>query len=104
MADFLQPDSRFEFTGVGLIYVLLWGSTKVLTDYFKLHGFKTGEYGDGPKPSLTYWGRQAMVYVACLLVMKLAVIALFVVWPYIFKIGEWLLSWTGNSNWAQVVV
>ena len=91
-------------TGVGLLYVLLWGSTKVLTDHFKLPGFKSGQYGDGPKPSLAYWGRQAAVYVACLLVMKLAVICLFAAWPYIFTIGEWLLSWTRSSNWVQVIV
>ena len=76
----------------------------MLTDYFKLAGFNSGQYGDGAKPKLGYWGRQAAVYVTCLLVMKLAVIGLFAAWPYIFTIGEWLLSWTGNSNWVQVVV
>ena len=100
----LTCNLRFDFTGVGLIYVLLWGSTKVLTEYFELPGFQSGQYGDGPKPSLTFWGRQAAVYVACLVVMKLAVVALFAVWPYIFTIGEWLLSWTGNSNMVQVIV
>lgn len=91
-------------TGVGILYLLLWGTTKVLTEQFHLHGLQTGQYGDGPKPSVKFWARQATVYVACLLGMKVVVIILFAIWPGIFDIGEWLLSWTGDSNWVQVVV
>ncbi|KAG8832997.1 hypothetical protein FRC17_000190 [Serendipita sp. 399] len=91
------------FTGVGILYLLLWGATKVLTEQFGIRGLQTGQYGDGPKPSIAFWGRQAAVYVACLLGMKVAVIILFALWPAIFTIGEWLLSWTGNSGSVQVV-
>lgn len=93
-----------HITGVGIIYLLLYGSTKILTEQFHIHGLQSGQYGDGPKPSIRFWARQAAVYVACLLGMKIAVVILFAVWPGIFSIGEWLLSWTGNSDLVQVVV
>lgn len=90
--------------GVGILYLLLWGATKLLTEYFHLPGFQSGQYGDGPKPSFSFWARQAAVYVCALLTMKLVVVILFAIWPGIFDIGEWLLSWTGSSDWAQVTV
>lgn len=90
--------------GVGIIYLFLWGTTKVLTEQFHVHGLQTGQYGDGPKPSIKFWARQAAVYVFCLLGMKVVVVLLFAIWPGIFAIGEWLLSWTGNSDTVQVVV
>ena len=36
--------------------------------------------------------------------MKLVVVVLFALWPGIFKIGEWLLSWLGNGDAAQVIL
>ena len=70
----------------------------------KLHctGFKSGQYGD--PPSFWFWARQATVYVFSLTAMKLLVVGLFAVWPGIFKIGAWLLSWTGASDAVQVIV
>lgn len=90
--------------GVGILYLFLWGVTKVLTEQFNLRGLQSGQYGDGPKPSVQFWARQAAVYVLCLLLMKVAVVILFAIWPGIFDIGEWLLSWTGKSDWVQVVL
>ncbi|KIM29573.1 hypothetical protein M408DRAFT_67938, partial [Serendipita vermifera MAFF 305830] len=90
--------------GVGILYLFLWGTTKILTERFHLKGLETGQYGEGPKPSVKFWVRQAGVYVACLLGMKVAVVVLFAVWPGLFDIGEWLLSWTGDNETVQVVV
>lgn len=36
--------------------------------------------------------------------MKVTVIALFAVWPGIFRIGDWLLSWTKGKDWIQVIL
>lgn len=75
-----------------------------MTERFHLKGLESGQYGDGPKPDVKFWVRQAGLYVACLLGMKIIVILLFAVWPGLFDIGEWLLSWTGTNETAQVVV
>lgn len=89
-------------TGVGIIYYCLKYSNRLLSEKLGLEGFKSGEYGS--PPSVAYWIRQLVVYVACLSFMKLAVLGLFALWPGIFKIGEWLLSWLGNKDAAQVIL
>ena len=88
--------------GVGIIYYCLKWATLLLSEKLALEGFRSGEYGS--PPSFVYWIRQLVVYVACLTVMKLAVVGLFALWPGILEIGEWLLSWLGNGDAAQVVL
>ena len=92
----------FLKTGVGLIYIFLHTVTYILIEKLHLIGFQSGQYGD--PPSLVYWSKQAAVYASALTFMKLAVIALFAIWPGIFRIGAWLLTWTGSSDAAQVIL
>jgi len=87
--------------GVGLIYFLLKSFNHILIERFNLEGFVSGQYGTPPQPS--YWLRQTAVYVLCLTFMKLVVVALFALWPGVFKIGEWMLSWLGDGDVAQVI-
>lgn len=88
--------------GVALIYAFLHAATWLLDTKLRLKGFRSGDYGGVP-PSKLYWARQAAVYVSSLLLMKLAVVALFAVWPGLFQFGDWLLSWTSGSAALQVV-
>lgn len=76
----------------------------VLTDNLQLPGFKSGQYGS--PPSFGPWLRQAAVYVLALTTMKLLVVGLFALYPGIFKIGGWLLSWTrsGDHDAFQVIL
>jgi len=87
--------------GVGIIYYCLKWATLLLSEKLGLEGFRSGEYGS--PPSFVYWIRQLGVYLSCLIVMKLVVVGLFAIWPGISKIGEWLLSWLGNGDAAQVI-
>lgn len=89
-------------SGVGIIYYCLKYATRLLSEKLSLEGFKSGEYGS--PPSIACWIRQLVVYVSCLSVMKLTVLGLFALWPGIFKIGEWLLSWLGYGDSAQVIL
>jgi hypothetical protein len=90
--------------GVGIIYGVLHLLTFLFSEKLGLKGFESGVYGN--PPSLNYWCRQAAIYVVALIAMKLAVILLLVLFPGIFKIGEWLLSWTwtGDGDALQVVL
>lgn len=88
--------------GVGIIYYCLKWATLLLSEKLGLEGFRSGEYGS--PPSFIYWLRQFVVYLSCLTVMKLVVVGLFALWPGIFKIGKWLLSWLGNKDAAQVIL
>ncbi|KAF8914263.1 vacuolar membrane protein-domain-containing protein [Gymnopilus junonius] len=89
--------------GVAMIYVTLHALTRLFTDKFMLKGFESGMYGD--PPSLIYWARQAALYVLTLTTMKAVVITILILFPGIYLLGEWLLSWTwtGEGDAVQVI-
>ncbi|EPQ59190.1 hypothetical protein GLOTRDRAFT_136127 [Gloeophyllum trabeum ATCC 11539] len=87
--------------GVAIIYLILYLSTNLLTVKLNLKGFESGQYGN--PPSINYWARQAVVYVLAITTMKLLVIALFALFPGIFQIGAWLLTWLGPTDAVQVI-
>ncbi|KAF9498810.1 hypothetical protein BDN71DRAFT_305920 [Pleurotus eryngii] len=88
--------------GIALIYIFLRAFTYLLTEKFRLKGFESGKYGR--PPSFIYWLKQAAAYVLALTTMKFVVLAIFAVFPGIFKFGEWLLgwTWTGEGDALQV--
>jgi NhaP-type Na+/H+ and K+/H+ antiporter len=45
-----------------------------------------------------------MVYLGALLAMKIVVVVLFAVFPWLIDVGDWLLSWTGNRGAVQVIL
>lgn len=91
-----------DITGVAIIYIILHGLTWLFTEKCGFKGFETGKYGT--PPSFGFWFRQLSVYVFSLTTMKLLVVALFILWPGIFKLGEWLLTFLGPSDAAQVIL
>jgi hypothetical protein len=95
---------NFRTLGVAIIYGVIHLLTFILSERFGLKGFESGVYGN--PPSLNYWCRQAAIYVTALTTMKFVVIALLVLFPGIFNIGEWLLSWTwtGDGDALQVIL
>ncbi|KAF5388044.1 hypothetical protein D9615_000704 [Tricholomella constricta] len=90
--------------GVGLLYVILHVLTNLFSERLQLKGFESGVYGT--PPSFKFWARQAALYVTALSTMKLIVIILLIVFPGIFFVGEWLLSWTrvGRGDHLQVIL
>ncbi|KAL0950209.1 hypothetical protein HGRIS_010201 [Hohenbuehelia grisea] len=89
--------------GVGLIYLSLHLMTYFLTEKIHLKGFESGKYGN--PPSFIYWLKQAGIYLLALTFMKFTVLGIFLLFPSIFKLGEWLLSWTwtGEGDALQVI-
>ncbi|TFK43821.1 Vaculolar membrane protein-domain-containing protein [Crucibulum laeve] len=89
--------------GVALIYVILHVLTYLFAEKWNFKGFESGVYGN--PPSFKFWGRQAAIYVLSLTTMKMLVVGLLILFPGIFKIGEWLLSWTwtGDGDALQVI-
>lgn len=55
------------------------------------------------RPKLTYWSRQLLIYLIALLLMKLLVLLIFWIFPFLFTIGKWLLGLFGKHKRAQVV-
>ncbi|KAG2115744.1 vacuolar membrane protein-domain-containing protein [Suillus discolor] len=89
--------------GVTIIYVVHHGLTYLFAKRFHLKGYESGQYGS--PPLMSYWARQAAVYVVALTTMKMLVVGLFTVWPGISQVGDWLLSWTaiGNGDAFQII-
>ena len=97
--------TQLDPKGVGTIYLVLQSSTWLLSKKFGIKGLKTGQYGN--PPSVTYWVRQAAVYIFALAAMKLLVVALFAFWPGISAVGDWLLGWTtlwGHGDSVEVIL
>ncbi|KAF9266294.1 hypothetical protein L218DRAFT_897361 [Marasmius fiardii PR-910] len=82
--------------GVLILYGIHHGLTHIITEKFHLQGFESGIYGK--PPSITFWARQAAVYVFSLTTMKFMVIGLLALFPGLYKIGAWLLSWTWTEE------
>jgi len=87
-----------------MIYFTLRALTRLFTDKFMLKGFESGIYGN--PPMFSYWARQAALYVLALTTMKAVVITTLVLFPGIYLVGEWLLSWTwtGEGDAVQVIL
>ena len=62
---------------------------------------KSGDYGH--PPNVNWWTRQTVAFICCLLVMKIIIIFIFRLCPFLFDIGEFLLGWTLYNAKLQVV-
>lgn len=50
-----------------------------------------------PPFQFSWWGKQLMVYLGSLVVMKLAILGFFWI-PAVLAIGDWMLSWLGEDT------
>jgi len=82
--------------GVALIYVTLHALTNLFAEKLHLKGFESGVYGE--PPSFRYWIRQAALYILSLSTMKVIVVTFLFLFPGIYLVGEWLLSWTWKGE------
>ncbi|KAJ7228262.1 vacuolar membrane protein-domain-containing protein [Mycena pura] len=78
--------------GIAFIYVVLRLLTYFMTEKLHFKGYESGMYGT--PPAFKYWLRQATLYVCALCTMKFMVIGLLALFPGLFTLGAWLLSWT----------
>lgn len=61
---------------------------------------KSGHYGQ--PPHMTWWFKQSVIYFIGLLLMKLAVLAIFTLLPWIAMVGDWALRWTEGNEALQI--
>lgn len=88
--------------GVGIIYAVHHLLTYLFTSVLQCKGCHSGQYGKPPR--ISYWLRQAAIYVVALTTMKMLVVLLFTVWPSLIEAGQWLLSWTGGRDAIQIIL
>ncbi|KAI7875057.1 vacuolar membrane protein-domain-containing protein [Mucor mucedo] len=89
--------------GIGILWLLLHGF-KHLVKKLAWSGFQSGVYGDPPlTEQLKKWAKQLAVYIICLMLMKIIVVSLFHLCPWISDFGDWVLQWTVGNYRLQVV-
>lgn len=95
--------------GVFFIYLTLRLITHLLTDVWGKSGFVSGQYTSHAsarhrnRPRIEYWLKQLASYLFVLLLMKMAVLLLFAIFPFLFDVGSWLLGLFGSHKQAQVL-
>ena len=90
--------------GIPILIFLL----RIFTALFLLTPFgsppesiKSGNYGT--PPSVWWWLKQVIIYFMGLMGMKFCVLIIFIVAPWISRVGDWALRWTEGNEALQVV-
>jgi len=86
---------------------ILIGLLKLTTKLFALTPFgkpaesiQSGYYGDPPRAY--WWLKQSVIYFIGLFGMKIVVLLIFIVFPWISHVGDWALGWTEGNERLQI--
>ncbi|PKS06613.1 hypothetical protein jhhlp_007362 [Lomentospora prolificans] len=61
---------------------------------------QSGNYGD--PPNWRWWLKQSLLYFCGLFGMKIVVLIIFVLFPWISHVGDWALGWTEGNEKLQI--
>ncbi|KAH8762513.1 vacuolar membrane protein-domain-containing protein [Diaporthe sp. PMI_573] len=62
---------------------------------------QSGNYGN--PPNAWWWLKQSVIYFCGLFGMKLCVLIIFLMLPWISRVGDWALGWTEGNERVQIV-
>ncbi|KAG0650955.1 Vacuolar membrane [Hyphodiscus hymeniophilus] len=62
---------------------------------------QSGNYGSPPRAA--WWMKQSFIYFIGLMGMKLCVLVIFLLAPWISRVGDWALRWTEGDEALQVI-
>jgi hypothetical protein len=62
---------------------------------------QSGNYGH--PPNALWWLKQSFIYFCGLFGMKICVLVIFLMLPWISRVGDWALSWTEGNERLQVL-
>ncbi|KAK0763147.1 vacuolar membrane domain-containing protein [Trichoderma afarasin] len=65
-----------------------------------VESIKSGYYGN--PPNAWWWLKQSFIYFAGLFGMKVCVLIIFIMMPWISQVGDWALGWTEGNEKLQV--
>lgn len=90
--------------GIPILIILL----RVITALFSMTDFgqpnesiQSGNYGNPPRAA--WWVKQSFIYFIGLMMMKICVLIIFLVLPWISQVGDWALRWTEGNETLQVI-
>jgi hypothetical protein len=89
--------------GIPILIILL----RIFTALFEMtpvgnppESIRSGNYGTPPKA--WWWFKQSIIYFMGLMGMKFCVLIIFLVLPWISRVGDWALRWTEGNEQLQV--
>ncbi|RGP62885.1 hypothetical protein FLONG3_10107 [Fusarium longipes] len=89
--------------GIPILIILL----KVLTGLVRFtpvgqppESVQSGNYGS--PPNVWWWLKQSVIYFCGLFGMKVCVLIIFIMMPWISKAGDWALGWTDGNEKLQI--
>ncbi|PVH76647.1 hypothetical protein DL98DRAFT_517850 [Cadophora sp. DSE1049] len=90
--------------GIPILIFLL----RILTSLFLLtplgsppESISSGNYGSPPRA--WWWFKQSIIYFMGLMGMKICVLIIFLIAPWISRVGDWALRWTEGDEALQVI-
>ncbi|KAL7950764.1 vacuolar membrane domain-containing protein [Trichoderma barbatum] len=89
--------------GIPILIVLLrvFTALATFTPFGKpAESIKSGYYGN--PPNAWWWLKQSFIYFAGLFGMKVCVLIIFIMMPWISQVGDWALRWTEGNEKLQV--
>ncbi|EJT81625.1 hypothetical protein GGTG_01603 [Gaeumannomyces tritici R3-111a-1] len=90
--------------GIPILILLLRVTTKLVA-HTPLgqppESIQSGNYGSPPKA--LWWLKQSIIYFCGLFGMKVCVLIIFVLFPWISHVGDWALGWTEGNERLQIV-
>ncbi|KAI1168735.1 vacuolar membrane protein-domain-containing protein, partial [Nemania serpens] len=90
--------------GIPILIVLLRVITGLVayTPLGKPHeSIQSGNYGN--PPNAWWWLKQSVLYFCGLFGMKICVLLIFLILPWISRVGDWALRWTEGNERLQIV-
>ncbi|KAI0402812.1 vacuolar membrane protein-domain-containing protein [Xylaria palmicola] len=89
--------------GIPILIVLLRLTTGLIayTPWGKPYeSIQSGNYGN--PPNVWWWLKQSVIYFCGLFGMKLCVLLIFLILPWISRVGDWALGWTDGNERLQI--
>ncbi|KAI1177513.1 vacuolar membrane protein-domain-containing protein [Nemania sp. FL0916] len=90
--------------GIPILIVLLRVITGLIayTPFGKpRESIQSGHYGS--PPNAWWWLKQSVIYFCGLFGMKICVLLIFLILPWISRVGDWALGWTEGNERLQIV-
>ncbi|KAL8370565.1 hypothetical protein RB595_000778 [Gaeumannomyces hyphopodioides] len=90
--------------GIPILILLLRITTKLVAQTplgQPPESIQSGNYGSPPRA--LWWLKQSIIYFCGLFGMKVCVLIIFVLFPWISHVGDWALGWTEGNEKLQIV-
>ncbi|KAK1752500.1 vacuolar membrane protein-domain-containing protein [Echria macrotheca] len=90
--------------GIPILIIIVRLTTKLVavTPFGKpVESIQSGNYGH--PPNAWWWLKQSFIYFCGLMGMKICVLIIFMLFPWLSRVGDWALGWTEGNEKLQII-